>query len=194
MDFSFVSLNTGDVDSKLCSPAEDIRTMLPSGRYSLSENRICSLHINGTLYWRPVIQAGKKVPQWRAVLLELNDGADHSALRLEKVLTGCRILNHSAWTVGGGSLIGTTNAVFHKTIWYAASVAGYHMTNNTQANKWSYLWGIGLARLGTEYSLVKIICLPGTLNILITTITLFRFTRSVHQFQLRHALLQRVMK
>jgi hypothetical protein len=169
MNFSFVFLSTGHVDSKLCSPVEDIRTMLPSGRYSLSENRISSLHINGTLYWRPVYSGGKKVPKWPAILLELNDGADHSALRPQQVLTGCRILNHSAWIVGGGSLTETTNAVIHKTIWYAASVAGFHMMDNTQANKWSYLRSIGTVRLTMEYSLVKIICLPGILDILMNT-------------------------
>jgi hypothetical protein len=170
MNFSFVSLSTGYVDSTLCSLVEDTRTTLPSARYSLSENRIRSLHINGSLYWRPVYSGGKKrVPQWPAALLELNDGADHSSLQAEHVLTGYRILNHSAWTVGGGSLIGTTNTVLHKTIWYAASVAGFHMMNNTQANKWAYLRGIGTVLRRMEYSLVKIIYLPGTLDILINT-------------------------
>ena len=101
------------------------------------------------------IQAGKKRSRNDLQFCWNFDGADHSALRPEQVLNGCRILNHSAWTVGGGSLIGTTNGVFHKTIWYAASVAGFHMMNNTLANKWSYLRGTGVARLRMEYSLVK---------------------------------------
>jgi len=64
---------------------------------SLPENTIRSLYINGTMYWRPFYSGGKKkVPQWPAVLLELNDGADHSALRPQHELTGCRILKHSA--------------------------------------------------------------------------------------------------